>query len=274
MPENNLKIIFLSDIHQNIDAVRKIDFSQFDVILCGGDFIDSAVPDIETAKKIIDILPENTYVVPGNCDKGTEIIGYINKKLINIHKKVVKIKEIPVLGIGYSRSLFDDLKVYRKFFLENPERIPAFKNNPMSQFIFDSCGIQFTDNKILNISDFNNSIKKYLTFIDKFASFDEDEITGLFQNIDRLNGGIIVTHSPPFGALDKIDGLPNIGSIEIKKGIQKTKPRLVLCGHFHELAGISNIDGIPIFNPGAIKDNKFGIIEILADKLTTRVEYI
>jgi Icc-related predicted phosphoesterase len=86
-----------------------------------------------------------------------------------------------------------------------------------------------------------------------------------------LNSGILVTHSPPYGFLDKLDGLPNIGSKEIRKGIQKTAPKLVLCGHFHELFGIEKLDDTIIFNPGAIKDSRYGVIYLKGDKIKTEI---
>lgn len=48
---------------------------------------------------------------------------------------------------------------------------------------------------------------------------------------------ILVTHSPPYGILDKtIDGL-NIGSVYLRGHLNRVRPLLHICGHIHEAYG-------------------------------------
>src|SRR4030042_2930601 len=108
MSDKHNSILFITDIHQNINSTKKIDFSKYDSIICGGDILDPVNPDIKIAKKIIDLLPSNTFIIPGNCDKDSIIIEYMQEKLNFIHKKFSFINNIPILGIGYSRNIEED----------------------------------------------------------------------------------------------------------------------------------------------------------------------
>lgn len=259
---NDLKILFITDIHQNIDAVRKIDFSLFDACFCGGDLLDPSNPDISIAKAIIDLLPKKTLIVPGNCDKDQVLIMYMKEKLKFIHKELTSLSDIPVLGIGYSRDLKDDMKVYRAYFQEDDKRVYSFiENNSINSFILDFCGIKIEEDNTIKYLSEKEALEKAEKFINKFVAFSENEIASLFSGIKGIDGGIILTHSPSYGTLDKLNGLPNIGSLAIKEGIIKTNPALVLCGHFHELQGKSKINNSIIFNPGALKDGCYGVIE-------------
>lgn len=50
------------------------------------------------------------------------------------------------------------------------------------------------------------------------------------------NNGILITHSPPSGALDESSG-KSLGSIAIREVVLLKKPLLVVCGHIHESSG-------------------------------------
>ncbi|OHD12974.1 MAG: hypothetical protein A2086_04515 [Spirochaetes bacterium GWD1_27_9] len=265
------KILFLTDIHQNIRNIKKINFSGFDYIFCGGDLLDPSNPDFDIARKIIDILPKNTYIVPGNCDKSEKLVKAITDNLINIHKQKVTFTDFDLVGIGFSRSLKDDFKVYREYFRADKSRIFKFLKESKLKFLLDFCGIKLKSDTDIEFLDENIALNANRDFINKFVSFYENEIDDFFNRIDYLKNGIIITHSPPFGMLDKLPGLPNIGSISIRNFIEKTKPKLVLCGHFHELGGRLDIDGTVIFNPGAVKDGKYGIININEQNIKTDI---
>jgi len=62
---------------------------------------------------------------------------------------------------------------------------------------------------------------------------------------------ILVTHNPPFKTLaDKLDWGEHVGSISIRKFIEKQKPILNVCGHIHEARCIDRIGETIIVNPG------------------------
>lgn len=62
---------------------------------------------------------------------------------------------------------------------------------------------------------------------------------------------VLVTHAPPFGTrLDKIND-DHVGNKDIRKFIERIKPKLVVCGHLHENAGkIDKIGETKVVNPG------------------------
>jgi|GEM_PF-47507 len=263
----NMRILFITDIHQNIEAVKKINFNDCDYIFCGGDLIDPIKPDIKKAMDVIDLMPSETFIVPGNCDKYIDLIEYMDNKLIMIHKKIIYNIDMPVIGIGYSRMLKEDLKVYRNYMLEDHSRIHYFSKNSKLAFILNFCGINIDNNKNVKTVSLDKAYESAGDFIDKFVSFDENEIKNFLSLIDNAEKGIILSHSPPYGALDKLDGLPHIGSHSVRYGITKFKPRIVLCGHFHELIGKSKINDTIIFNPGALKDYRYGVINFNKDNV-------
>lgn len=65
------------------------------------------------------------------------------------------------------------------------------------------------------------------------------------------DGAVLVTHSPPNGHVDS-DGMGNHhGSWSVLEAIQRTRPRLVVCGHIHACwEQESRIDDSPIINAG------------------------
>lgn len=72
------------------------------------------------------------------------------------------------------------------------------------------------------------------------------------KNKAKIKGRIIlVSHAPPFGTkLDKINS-GHYGNKSITKFIEQFKPKLVICGHFHESAGIVQKIGKTLaINPG------------------------
>jgi Icc-related predicted phosphoesterase len=60
-----------------------------------------------------------------------------------------------------------------------------------------------------------------------------DNVTWLF----KPPADIVVSHSPPFGILDKTNGDRRIGSPGLMKYIERHRPKLVISGHVHENGG-------------------------------------
>lgn len=61
---------------------------------------------------------------------------------------------------------------------------------------------------------------------------------------------VLVTHSPPYGT--KLDFLKEYsGNKSVRSFVERTKPKLVICGHFHEHRGeFDYIGKTEIINPG------------------------
>lgn len=264
-----MKILFITDIHQNISALQKIDFGKYDLLLCGGDFIDPANINFDIVKNIIDILPAETIIIPGNVDNHPMLDSLLTK-FQNIHMKKISLNKenmnIDLMGLGYARSLIDDFIEYRHFFEADESRIVDFYKNSPAKFIIQSCGIFYNDGRI-EYADIDSCIEKSKDFVNKFGMFDENDAANFFNTIDKLNNGIFLTHSPLRGVLDKLPYLPEIGAVAAREAVDRLQPRLVLCGHFHENAGTVKLGDTTVFNPGALKDGWFGEIDFTADNI-------
>ncbi|MBI1257153.1 MAG: serine/threonine protein phosphatase [Chloroflexi bacterium] len=79
--------------------------------------------------------------------------------------------------------------------------------------------------------------------------FSEDEARTLLA--DCPNGCVLVTHSPPKGAVDRSSSGASLGSTAIRETIERAHPLLVVCGHIHESGGQQGwIDTTPVVNAG------------------------
>lgn len=65
--------------------------------------------------------------------------------------------------------------------------------------------------------------------------FSEQEAKELLSGCPSC--GILVTHSPPKGLLDKSSFGKNLGSTSIRETVIEKSPLLVVCGHIHENSG-------------------------------------
>jgi Icc-related predicted phosphoesterase len=68
---------------------------------------------------------------------------------------------------------------------------------------------------------------------------------------DCPDAAILVSHSPPKGAVDVSSSGQSLGSTAVRQSIEKTRPRLVVCGHIHESSGRHEYIGdCPVVNAG------------------------
>ena len=62
---------------------------------------------------------------------------------------------------------------------------------------------------------------------------------------------VLVTHSPPYGCLDRMSVEGHVGSKSIRRYIQQRQPYFVVSGHIHEnWHQMDRIDDIPVINAG------------------------
>lgn len=65
--------------------------------------------------------------------------------------------------------------------------------------------------------------------------FSEDDAKELLQ--DCPPGGVLISHSPPRGVLDRSADGRSLGSEAVRETIGIKNPKLVVCGHIHGSAG-------------------------------------
>lgn len=81
------------------------------------------------------------------------------------------------------------------------------------------------------------------------CDYSEEEARGLLA--DCPQGAVLVSHSPPRGAVDQSSRGEHLGSTAVAEAVEMCQPRLVVCGHIHESAGQSTQPAnTPVVNAG------------------------
>lgn len=87
------------------------------------------------------------------------------------------------------------------------------------------------------------------SFGDWSFDFSEDDARRLLKECP--DGAVLVSHSPPKGAVDEAGSGRSLGSTAVRDAVIRLKPRLVVCGHIHACAGQrATIGGTPVINAG------------------------
>lgn len=92
----------------------------------------------------------------------------------------------------------------------------------------------------------------------------EDEIDeilgGLVSKMKKNRFNILVSHAPPYGALDSIAPDVNVGSHSVAKYVKDFD--IICCGHIHEQKGIAELNGRICVNPGMGKEGNYALITL------------
>ena len=73
---------------------------------------------------------------------------------------------------------------------------------------------------------------------------------------------VFVVHTPPWGSLDQVMGWFHSGSKMVRALVDKKQPRLLICGHIHEAAGISEIGETTVVNCSIPRTDQGMMIEL------------
>ena len=86
---------------------------------------------------------------------------------------------------------------------------------------------------------------------------------------------IIVAHTPPYNARDRIITGEPVGSKSVRKFIEKKEPLIWACGHIHESFGVERIGNTYIFNSACRPEmNKFQAwVVTLNDEMNEVIDY-
>ncbi|MDH7594299.1 MAG: metallophosphoesterase [Methanomicrobiales archaeon] len=103
----------------------------------------------------------------------------------------------------------------------------------------------------------------------------EDEIGHVLAQamsvMDRSMHNVLITHAPPFGALDFIGG-KNVGSHSIRSHTKDFD--LVCCAHIHEQRGIAELEGTKVVNPGVASEGNCAMIHFGDRPKEIRIELL
>ena len=79
--------------------------------------------------------------------------------------------------------------------------------------------------------------------------FDENQARDLLR--DCPVNAVLISHSPPKGAVDVASNGKSLGSVAVRETIEQKQPRLVVCGHIHGSAGQwAKVENTPVVNAG------------------------
>jgi Icc-related predicted phosphoesterase len=79
--------------------------------------------------------------------------------------------------------------------------------------------------------------------------FSEEEAKQLLSTCPI--GGVLVSHSPPKGTVDRSSKGQNLGSSAVREAVERCRPKLVVCGHIHGSWGVREmIDATTVINAG------------------------
>ncbi|MFA5314102.1 MAG: metallophosphoesterase [Methanomassiliicoccales archaeon] len=120
--------------------------------------------------------------------------------------------------------------------------------------------ITFLNNESITIEGIKIWGSPYsVQFLDWWFMKPDNELWEIYNNIP-LDVDILMTHTPPFGILDKtIDGY-NAGSLQLRNRIPNLHGlKYNICGHIHENFGIESTDGVTFIN-ASILDYKYRLV--------------
>jgi Icc-related predicted phosphoesterase len=98
--------------------------------------------------------------------------------------------------------------------------------------------------------------------------FSEDQIeTFIYQGYKKIKDmplKLFVPHAPPFNTkIDVVTGGQHVGSIAVRRFIEKHQPDVCITGHIHEAKGEDSIGRTIIVNPGMLRNR--GYVEVFKE---------
>jgi Icc-related predicted phosphoesterase len=81
----------------------------------------------------------------------------------------------------------------------------------------------------------------------------EHRIESAFAAVAGCRVRIFCPHAPPEGTVcDRLRDGRHVGSVVVRRIVEREQPDLVLCGHIHEARGVDEIGRTRIVNPGPV----------------------
>lgn len=103
-------------------------------------------------------------------------------------------------------------------------------------------------------------------------TYTEENMYLILDSVAR-GADIIVTHTPPYGILDRTIFGHRGGSKAIRKVVERYRPKLSVFGHIHESSGTERMEGTVFVNPGPLKNGNYAIIEF-KDRIDVKIHHL
>lgn len=95
-------------------------------------------------------------------------------------------------------------------------------------------------------------------FFDWAFNKTEEELIKTWNKIPT-NTDVLITHSPPFGILDKTIRGKSVGCTALKKRVTIIKPKINVFGHIHESYGIIEQNGTTFINASLLNERYYKV---------------
>lgn len=203
-------------------------------------------------------FPENLLqdldfvVISGDLTVGSKSIKNIVRTFNKIRSAIPN--KIPIYYIPGNR----DYPITISDFEGRPENFTQIHNK--------SIKIKLDDKKDIHIIGFGSALPGFLNNFVRTEEEIKNALEILFEKVQKEKKSedfiILLVHNPPINSsLDLTFTKLHIGSISIRKAIEKYHPDLVLCGHVHESQSQEKIGKTLCINPGASKSGNATILE-------------
>jgi len=90
----------------------------------------------------------------------------------------------------------------------------------------------------------------------------EDEIWSILQRFRGLKPLILVAHSPPRGAVDRVRTGEHVGSTAVRRFVEEERPMASLHGHIHEARGVERMGETTVVNPGPLMYGYYALVRV------------
>jgi uncharacterized protein len=91
----------------------------------------------------------------------------------------------------------------------------------------------------------------------------ERRIESAFAAVAECRVRIFCPHAPPEGTVcDRLRDGRHVGSVVVRRIVEREQPDLVLCGHIHEARGVDEIGQTRIVNPGPVAAGHYAVLDV------------
>lgn len=258
-----MRILFLTDIHENFQGIEKILQSvKADLYLLAGDLVYRIFPTQRTAWKFMQLQERLSGMIQGPTT---------SRSLLDLASRLAQGRS----GDPSSRTARDYLRLCelaRAHMLTSYQRLKDIlqkhtdlnvrvlpgnydmdlAHSPLSHWnlhlqFLDLAGIRFAGYGGANVLTPGVPAHLQLRFREKSGS--EGPCSEPLEFFRSTGPHVLVVHQPPYGLLDRLEGRGPAGSMGIRQYLDDARPLAVLCGHIHHRWGALRIGGTWCVNP-------------------------
>ena len=132
--------------------------------------------------------------------------------------------------------------------------IIAEQNHLLVKNIFEENGIIYLNNEEFVFDGIKIWGSPWTPEFNNWAFMKEDRLLKYEWDKIPKDTDILITHGPPFGILDKVNGYQSVGSVTLESSVLKKKPAIHIFGHIHEGYGKQESKYTHFYNVSLVND--------------------